>query len=238
MAGPRAGPRPKPLIALDLALVLLVRPWLKRADAVGRLPSWVPALPIGGRTWLLTLVALALLGWWRFQGLERRIFGLVLSQPWRRTIALAVGGLVASVAISTATDPILTKWFGAVRIGGLAQVEGNLQLMLAALGVTWVLAAVGEELFYRGLLMGGLRHLLGLWRGAFVVALLAQAVVFGLAHSYQGPNGAVSAGLSGVLYGGLVSLGRGSLAPAILAHGLQDSLGFVLLFLGVLSSSP
>jgi uncharacterized protein len=57
-------------------------------------------------------------------------------------------------------------------------------------------------------------------------------VGFGLAHAYQGVTGVIDEGLMGLLLG-LIYLGTGrKLAVPIVAHGVADSIEFVLMFSG------
>ncbi|WP_298458047.1 CPBP family intramembrane glutamic endopeptidase [uncultured Cellulomonas sp.] len=86
----------------------------------------------------------------------------------------------------------------------------------AALSVT---AGVTEEVTYRGIVVLTLALVLPT-AGPRVVVVLA-AVVFGLAHAYQGPAGMVATGLAGAVFAGLY-LGTGSLLVPMLLHVLVD----------------
>jgi len=82
----------------------------------------------------------------------------------------------------------------------------------------WVSLAAGvwEELVYRGFLIWYLQH----WMGP-IPALLVSSLVFGLAHSYQGPANILRTGLVGLWLGGVYLL-SGALWPAMLAHFVFD----------------
>jgi membrane protease YdiL (CAAX protease family) len=83
-----------------------------------------------------------------------------------------------------------------------------------------VSAGFCEEVVYRGYLQKQFQAL----TGSVVVAVLAQALVFGIAHAYQGTKQvAVIAGL-GVLYGVLAAW-RGNLRPGMIAHAWSDVYG-------------
>ena len=86
----------------------------------------------------------------------------------------------------------------------------------AALSVT---AGVTEEVTYRGLVVLTLALLLPDADPRLVVAL--AAVVFGLAHAYQGPVGMVATALAGAVFAGMY-LGTGSLVVPMLLHVLVD----------------
>ena len=82
-----------------------------------------------------------------------------------------------------------------------------------ALAVT---AGVCEEILFRGYLMTCLTPF-----GGTGAAVLASSALFGLAHSYQGTNGAIRAGVLGAIMA-LMYLGTGSLLAPILVHALID----------------
>ena len=60
--------------------------------------------------------------------------------------------------------------------------------------------------------------------------MLLSAVLFGVVHLYQGPAGAVMAGLSGLLMAAFY-LRFGRIAPMMLAHYLHDAVQFTIIYL-------
>jgi membrane protease YdiL (CAAX protease family) len=85
----------------------------------------------------------------------------------------------------------------------------------------WIVLALSagfcEEITFRGYFQRQFEALTGR-RG---VALVMQAVLFGLAHAYQGLPSTVAIAGYGVLFGAL-ALWRGSLRPGMVAHALTD----------------
>jgi len=80
--------------------------------------------------------------------------------------------------------------------------------------------------------MNRVADLLNRTRLAWIVSLIAVHVGFGLAHADQGVTGMIDEGLMGPLLG-LIYLRTGrNLAVPIIAHGIQDSIDFALIFLG------
>lgn len=79
-----------------------------------------------------------------------------------------------------------------------------------------VTAGICEEILFRGFVLAVLAGVLPL-----PLALAGQAVLFGAAHAYQGTAGAVRAGLTGAVLGGVVWL-TGSLVAAIVLHAALD----------------
>jgi CAAX protease family protein len=78
-------------------------------------------------------------------------------------------------------------------------------------------AGVCEEIVFRGYLQRQFRAL----SGSALVAVLLQALVFGVSHVYQGVRLATMVVLYGLLFG-LLALWRRSLRPGILAHCWSD----------------
>jgi len=160
--------------------------------------------------------------------------GLKLYRNWRTSIALGVaGGLFLEALELLVTQPLLVKWLGKQPdLEVFRALHGNVKWTLLALAGTWTLAAFGEEMVYRGYLMNRVADLFNRTRTAWVVSLFAVHIVFGLAHAYQGITGIIEASLDGVLLG-LMYLGTGrNLAVPIIAHGVGDSIDFLLIFLG------
>jgi membrane protease YdiL (CAAX protease family) len=99
--------------------------------------------------------------------------------------------------------------------------------------LAWASAALGEELQFRGFLFSRLERLFGGVRGATALAVVAQAVLFGLGHFYQGWGGVLATGALGLLFGGLFLLAPRNLVPGMVLHGLVDTVSLTALYLGV-----
>ncbi len=91
---------------------------------------------------------------------------------------------------------------------------------VAQLAVVSILAGIGEELLFRGLVQGGLTRLLGP-----VLAVSIASLLFGLVHWVNAAY-AVLAGLIGV-YLGVEWLLSGNLLAPILTHGIYDFLALL-----------
>ena len=102
------------------------------------------------------------------------------------------------------------------------------------LPLVWLIAAFGEEFFFRGLLLTAVAELFGGSRMAWALAVVVQAAAFGLVHAYQGPVQAIAIGIGGLVYGAAFLYAGRNLWPLILAHGINNSLGLSLLTAGVM----
>jgi uncharacterized protein len=151
-----------------------------------------------------------------------------------RTILL---GIVAGIAMEAfavwVTTPLISGAFGVQPdYSGFASIRGSMSHLLAFIVLSWVLAAFGEEICFRGFLMKRLAQLFGESRGAWFVALLLSSVLFGWGHTEQGVSGWIQEGLSGALLAALFLLSGRNLALPIVAHGVSNSFAFVLMYAG------
>lgn len=115
-------------------------------------------------------------------------------------------------------------------LSGFADLQGNPGLLAFYLVLGWTLAALVEEVAFRGYLMTRTTDLLGSSRTGVAVALVGSAVLFATLHTEQGLVGAVIAGFDGLVYG-VLRYWRSTLWAPVLAHGFIDTIGFVSFFL-------
>jgi membrane protease YdiL (CAAX protease family) len=111
----------------------------------------------------------------------------------------------------------------------VGESAGSLAALLAA---SWTIAAFGEEIAYRIVLMRGISFALGDSRMARSLALLLQALMFGLIHAYQGSTGIASSTTHGLVFGAVTLVARWSIWPAAIAHGVNNTFGILELYRG------
>lgn len=187
-------------------------------------------IPLSKTPFLLVFGWLSL----RVRKLRWNDVGLSRFRNWPVTLGVGVGvGLLLEAFQLFISQPLLVRVLKKQPDLELFRaLHGNLKWTLLALAGAWTLAAFGEEMVYRGYLMNRVADLMNRTRGAWIVSLIAVHVGFGLAHAYQGITGIVDEGLAGLLLG-VVYLGtKRNLAVPIVAHGITDSIDFVLIFLG------
>jgi membrane protease YdiL (CAAX protease family) len=182
-------------------------------------------------TKILYLLPLAWLSL-RLRGLRWRDVGFRVYRNWGITLTL---GVVAGVAIELlelfATQPFLARLTGAMPdLSEFDRVAGSVKWLSVSLASTWTLFAFGEELIYRGYLMNRIAALIGDTRRGRLIALIFTSLVFGLAHFGQGITGVIENVIDGMILGSLyLAFGR-SLAIPIIAHGVTDTMDFLLIF--------
>ncbi|MEP7255964.1 MAG: CPBP family intramembrane glutamic endopeptidase [Ferruginibacter sp.] len=111
-------------------------------------------------------------------------------------------------------------------------MKGNVLKFLIGLLLSWTTAAFFEEILFRGYLISRLIDLMGENIVTKIIIVLFTGIAFGFVHSYQGLNGAISAGVIGVFQAIVYFLNGKKLTIPIIAHGAFDSIGFTLLFIG------
>jgi uncharacterized protein len=169
----------------------------------------------------------------RLRHLRWRDVGFRLYQNWRTTLLI---GVAAGVAIELLelffTQPLLVRITGEMPdLSAFSRVSGNLRWLVISLALTWTLFAFGEEMVFRGYLMSRIAGLFGQGRRGWTVALMTASLVFGLSHFRQGITGVTENFLDGLILGTLYWRLGGNLAVPIVAHGVTDTIDFLLLFL-------
>jgi membrane protease YdiL (CAAX protease family) len=169
--------------------------------------------------------------------LHWRDIGLRRPAEWLPIIGLALVIGIGYQALDTvAIAPLLQRLTGQViDLSGFAILKGNLPALLVFMAISWTEAAFIEEMFFRGYLLNRFMDVAGRERLGVAIALLANAVIFGFAHAYQGLTGVLDTGLAGLVLGLLYFLARQNLWLPILTHGIIDTVGFLLIFAGWVS---
>jgi len=194
---------------------------------LGGLTGWIAASPIVGTlcglvgaTWLL-----------RREGTTWRDLGF--AQPIRLA-ALAGYTALILVVVFVVTAFVVTPLMERLGAPPLdvsvlqVAVEGNLvNYLIFLLPISWGSAAFGEELLARGFIQYRFSQLAGRHIG-----VVLQALVFALAHFYQGMMGVANIFALAVVFGFVYNRCGRNLWPLIAAHGITDTIGMTALYLG------
>ena len=209
----------KAVIILEFAIIAA----LFAADAKG-------FVPFSKTLFILALVLVS----WRLRGVTWRDVGFRVYRNWPLTLALGILGGVALEAIELfISQPFLVRVLHQQPdLSLLSAVRGNLKVLAILVALAWTLAAVGEEVVYRGYLMNRVAELFKPGATATAIGLATMSIVFGFAHAYQGVSGIIDEGFMGLLLGMMYLAGGRNLMIPIIAHGVQDTIDVVLLYLG------
>ncbi len=150
-----------------------------------------------------------------------------------RHILLAIVAIAILRLSAVALEPIWEALLSGPRnLDRFSNVEGSAGSLTPLLAASWTVAAFGEEIAYRIVLMRGISCALGDSGTAKGLALVLQALMFGFIHAYQGPTGIVSSATSGLVFGVVTLVGRWSIWPAAIAHGVNNTIGILSLYRG------
>ena len=165
---------------------------------------------------------------WRDVGLKR-------PERWLRILGLALLIGVAYQGLDIfLIAPLLQGLTGEViDLSQFDFLRGNLLALLAFLAASWTVAAFIEEMFFRGYLLNRFMDVTNKERLGVALGLIGNALVFGIAHAYQGITGVVDTLLAGLVLSTLYLLTRRNLWLPILTHGVIDTVGFLLIYAGL-----
>ena len=188
------------------------------------LPNEVPILVV------LALISMRLrCGRWEWSSL-----GFRRPQSWARIILIAVAAAaVRQVVGSLVIEPAGEHFWGTVNApSGAEALRGNLKLVLQYLPLVWGFAAFGEEIAYRGYLLGRAADSGGGSSRAWWVAVLASSILFGLGHYYKGPAGILDSTFAGLVLATAYMVSGRNLWTCILAHGFMDTVAMFAVYMG------
>lgn len=219
-----------------LVLLLIVVSWAGAdrqqtyAEARGRIPFYLTT--IAGE-WLLTAYVL-----WgvRKRGVTlRELTGGRWSQPEDALldVAIAVGFWIVALGVLAVIGFVLAAVTGQLAgaaatpeasvaracaqlksVGFVAPQNGRQLLVFLGVAAT---AGFCEEIIFRGYFQ---RQFAALTR-VTALGVIAQALLFGASHGYEGPLRMIAITAYGALFG-LLALWRRSLRPGMMAHALHD----------------
>lgn len=161
-----------------------------------------------------------------------RVLGFKRPPSWPRLIGLSFAGAVGLQLLDVGvTLPILNRLTGTtIDYSGFAHLQGNLGQLLLLLVVSWTLAALGEEMVYRGYLQKLLTQLVGPSLPGVLITVGISSLLFGIAHTEQGLIGVVVTTVDALFFSWLKLKMDGNLWAAVLAHGFYNSVGVIIFF--------
>jgi membrane protease YdiL (CAAX protease family) len=226
--------RGSPRYALEALLVIavMVLPTVALLVWGDRLPSWIASAAA-----LLTLPAAALSAWLlvRRGGGDRAELGLARPPDFRATLLGGVAAgtavlLIAMLVVTPTVEALFGPWLDPEMLDPLAGNVGA--LLVNVLLISWLHAALCEEIIFRGFLLQRIERALGAGGSGLGGGRIVQASVFGLAHYTQGLSGVAATTVGGLLWAAVFLLCRRNLWVVVIGHGVMDTILFVLVFLG------
>jgi len=169
--------------------------------------------------WSLAVLALIV---WSASGRPLADLGFRLPRGWHLWIG---GGLVVAAIVGLWLQLAMVRAQATARellrrqVAPLAFLLPTRPTELRVFYAVAVTAGLCEELLFRGYLIWYLDLLIGL-----PAAIGVSSLLFGLGHAYQGRDGAMRAGLTGLAMAALYLPTRSLLLPVV-AHAMIDALG-------------
>lgn len=163
--------------------------------------------------------------------------GLARPKSWPRALLVSLAAIIGTIIlinlVSAATIYLSGSQLSEPDISRFNPMAGNLPFLL--LGVTFALTtnAFGEEMLFRAFLTTWFADVLHKTRAGWILAALASSVLFGLAHYGEGITGIFTNGSFGLLFALIYVRNRRNLLPLIIAHGILNSLRYLLVYFGV-----
>ena len=179
---------------------------------------------------------LLLFGWlmlW-LRGVRWRDVGMRRPTRWWSTLLVGVAiGISYQYFSLYILEPLVARLTGDLPdVRQFAPLIGNTFFLFLSIIVSWTLAAFGEELVFRGYFMNRVVDLVGSTRVGWLISLIVVSILFGIVHLYQGTSGIIVVSLTGMLLGSLYLVTGRNLWLPIIVHGVNDTVAFILIFLG------
>lgn len=194
------------------------------------------AIELGWITQFIIL-AIVLYAWFSLwlRGKGWSDFGLKKPENWKKTISLALlVGIIFQGLSLYVIEPFLGKLTGDIPdVSFFRPMVGNVPQLLFYFVLSWTFAAFIEEMIYRGYLMHRIADLFNRNNTGWIVGLILSNLLFGFGHLYQGLSGMIITAITGFIFAWLYFATNRNLCAAILAHGIYDTIGFLMIFLGV-----
>jgi uncharacterized protein len=154
-----------------------------------------------------------------------------LAHPARELLQVAGLSLGWTTAVFLIVMPVTEHLTGTTQdTSEFADLEGDLPRLLLFVALSWTLAALVEELAFRGYLLTRITDLAGTSPLARSAAVVAVALLFTVIHGEQGITGMVLVFVDAVFFGWL-RYAYHSLWASVVAHGLVNTVGMVAFFL-------
>ena len=172
----------------------------------------------------------------RWQGTGWREIGLARPRSWPRTVLLALTAFLGAVVIIVLVQIVAENLPGLeaepIDQSRFDSLVGNVPFLITSLLGAWTTIAFGEEMLFRAFFISRVAGLFPTPRFGSTFAVAAGGVVFGVTHFLEGPVGIVSNGSFGLLFGVIYLRTQHNLWVTIIAHGLLNTVRFILVFAG------
>ncbi len=209
------------------------------------LESWFVqlGLPTAGLTRILATGAL-------FLGIVAIVFLLLLTRgetfrdiglkrPANVWGTLLMGLAIAAVMFAVHEFLVRQGIISTTRLGDMAsELKDDAGLALARIGLSVLVVGFVEELLFRGFILDRVATAFAGSGAAFIIAIVAQAVLFGLSHAYQNVEGMIFTGCVGLAFDLIFVLSGRNLWPLIIGHSVFDGMRAAYIYMSLTYGAP
>jgi membrane protease YdiL (CAAX protease family) len=154
------------------------------------------------------------------------------ARPLRMALIVLVLVIGWSVLQLGLIMPVLNHLTGTTQdLSEYEDLKGTVASLAFLLLASWTLAALGEEIVYRGYLQARTREMIGRGMIGIASAVVLTSVLFGLAHTEQGVIGVAVTTLDAIFFSLVKLRFDDNLWASVLAHGFNNTIGLIAFFL-------
>lgn len=158
--------------------------------------------------------------------------GLTKPKSWLKLIPTTLGlALFMQFIDAGITMPILYRLTGIrVDYSSFSNLQGNFEQLLFLIAMSWTLAAVGEEIVYRGYLQNQFYKILSPLKNGQCLTIVLSSIMFGLAHREQGLVGVIVTTVNAIFFSLIKNKNNNNIWYSICTHGFYNSVGVIIFY--------
>lgn len=154
----------------------------------------------------------------------------VWSKPIRFILCTAGLGFALSIFDYTLVIPIVNHLTQSTQeMSAYVELKGNAEMLLLLLAYSWIIAAIGEEIAYRGFFQNRIISLFTNKGLGTLIAIGMTSLLFGFMHSEQGISGMITTALDAVFFS-IIRYRYKSIWASVMVHGFSNMIGLVTFY--------
>lgn len=154
----------------------------------------------------------------------------VWSKPIRFILCTAGLGFALSIFDFALVIPVVNHLTRTTQdMSAYTNLKGNTEMLMFFLAYSWIIAAISEEIAYRGFFQYRIISLFTNKAFGMVFAIVTTSFLFGFMHSEQGVVGMLTTALDAVFFS-IVRYRYKSIWASILVHGFSNMIGLVTFY--------
>ncbi len=157
------------------------------------------------------------------------------TKVWARPLRFCLIGLGLALLLSLIdyglVIPLLNHLTGTTQdMTAFSELKGNTRMFLLLLAYSWIIAAAGEEIAYRGFFQNRIISVFTNKTLGTIIAVAATSLLFGFMHSEQGIVGMVNTAFDAIFFS-VIRHRFKSVWASVLVHGFSNTIGIVAFYI-------